>query len=589
MGGRIAIGVVGALSLSLGLVPLAAGATPTWQAPITADLVRGAADPVVAIDEAGKAALAYSTNENDLTGDPWTMLLMRAPGSPFIERGLSAASEKPALAVNAAGAMVVAGPDAESGIEVYISPAPGPPASQAWNPLGRAARIQTIYVPQRVAAAIDGAGRATIVWTTPGHVAPGDPPMDIYTATVDPGGVVSPVTKLLTGSYCGKPTVESNERGDTVVFGNCAEIDDDVFVRPAGGELGPGEGSAPFAGRQPPDGITDVTLAGDGSVIAYATWNQVVPVKGAGPDYRTEYAVRGAGGEWQGARVLAGPTPADRLADLEAQEDGRALAVWLTTGGVGYAIRPAGGEFGPAKAIRRKSSKLGARGLSVAVAPRGPAVVSWRELLAADDPFAPDQRVAAAIVRADGTATAGQAVGLVGRLPTSHQPLSFAINARGLAIGAWEQQCGPGRQFAVMTVVFDERRGTTDPPCQDTAAPKVAVRPQRARLVGRKLRVRIGCDEACRIVVRARVLRGGKGRPLATAKTRRGTSIGARRYRTFALRLTARQAAKVRAGVAARRRISVRLALSVRDGFDNGAVRRVAVPLHRSPGIDGGV
>jgi hypothetical protein len=149
----------------------------------------------------------------------------------------------------------------------------------------------------------------------------------------------------------------------------------------------------------------------------------------------------------------------------------------------------------------------------------------------------------------------------------------------GLAVAVWEQRCGKG--YAVMAMVLDERRGSTDPPCQDARAPKVAVRPKRARLLGRQLRVRVGCDEKCHLGVRARVLRNSRGKPLATAKIRRARPIAAGRYRTFALRLTKAQAAKVRTAKARGQRVTVRLALPVRDGYGNGTVRRVAVPLRR--------
>jgi hypothetical protein len=576
MRGRIATGVAGLL-LTLAVVPLAQAA-PAWQAPITTALVRGAADPVVAIDETGKAALAYSTNEDTWNGDPRTRLLMRAPGSPFFD-GSAAGSTEPALAVNRSGALVTAGADAESGIDVYLSPAPGPPAREPKPPsFGRSLQLRMPYQPQHVDVAIDGAGRATLVWRSPSNIVPDGPAVRVFTATVEPGGEIGPVRELVAANECW-PTVQANERGDTLVFADCAGVDDDLFVRPAGGGFGPGEGGGPFAGSLPLLGPTGAALDGAGRVIAYKTNNLAVTGKDRLPRYQNHYAIRRVDGGWELARPFPDITSLDSLADIEAQEDGRAVAVWATAAGIGYAIQASGGDFGTRQLIPHAHGPVGARGLSVAVAPRGPAVVSWRERVSRAT-LDRDERVFAAIVGADGAASRPRAVSVKGRLPApDNQPLSFAINGRGLAIGAWEQQCGPGRQFAVMTVVFDERRGTSEPPCQDTVAPKVAVRPQRAQLVGRKLRVRIGCDEACRIVVRARVLRGGKGRPLATAKTRRGVSIGARRYRTFALRLTAGQATKVRSALVTRRRISVRLALSVRDGFDNGAVRRVAVPL----------
>ena len=77
------------------------------------------------------------------------------------------------------------------------------------------------------------------------------------------------------------------------------------------------------------------------------------------------------------------------------------------------------------------------------------------------------------------------------------------------------------------------------------------------------------------------MLGAGSGRPLATAKTRRAALLGARRFRTFKLRLSPTEAIRLSRALAVGRRVTVRLALPVRDSYENGAVRRVAVPLRR--------
>ncbi len=573
VGRVVAWAAVGSGLLGAGLT--APAAALEWQPVETLKIVRGFPEPQVAIDGSGKSTVVFSQGLDQSGGDvAKVQLFSRPPGarSDFFEPGLLPGQGDPAVATNPAGAMAIATVD-DGRLQATLYPAPGPKASPPWDgPRPAKLAIEgagpAIGEPQ---VAIDGAGVATVVWVSPPvPVAYTPVPVEsrVYAVKISPPGVVGPIEELGDAGRCLQPRLAANLRGDVAVLARCGPIPGRVFVRPAGGDFGPAESVPGFIW-----GPSDLTIDGSGKVLAIEAGDRSTSPRDP-YDYRVQYSTRLPGGSFGPAARLPLESSAGQL-EAASQEDGRTLLAWRSDAGVRYAVWTAGSDLGAAPLVPNTS---GANKIGLVAAPSGPGLLSWTETVR--HAGALRVRFAVSVMSPAGVAGAVTHIGVPGAIPEFGAP-SFAIDEAGRAIGAWEQRCWGGG-FAVMMVVRDAPGGNSSgPPCQDFSAPRVAVRPKRAQLVGRALRVRVGCDEDCRLGVRARVLRGGKGKPLATAKARRGQRIVAGGYRTFTLRLTKAQTAKVRAARARGRRVTVKLALPVRDSYGNGAVRRVAVPLRR--------
>jgi hypothetical protein len=560
--------LVGALACSLSIASTAAAA-PRWQSVETIETVRGVAAPDVGINARGNAFAVYS-NAKPISEGPSIRLATRPSGGPFSllandGQPLTApyGATDPRVATTPSGATAIAARLGNSLI-VTVYAASGPAGNPGAPTGGLHTSLQTGgALTDSVDLGIDEAGRATVAWASPVGSIDGSPRFQVWTASVDPSRAVDGPHALGPPGTC-LPLVDVNLRGDVAVGLDCLNEPESVYVRPVGGAFGTPE--QPFSA-----GLGRLALAVDGQGAVHALQARVRhdPKAPAPGNLSTDLATRPAGGSF-GAPARLDFVDGSRTVEIEAQEDGDLLVAWAVDVGVRYAFRRPGLAFtGPATVAARGLVS----GFALTNSWTGPALMSWTE---ASDSTA---RVAAATIAPDAAAKPVR-LGIPSPPEDLGQP-RFAINDAGAAVGAWEQRCSPRGAYAVMAVALAEQGLRRTKACQDMVAPKVAVRPKRARLVGRQLRVRVGCNEACHLGVRARVLRNGRGKPLATAKIRRGRPIAAARYRTFALRLTKAQAAKVRRAKARGQRVTVRLALPVRDGYGNGTVRRVAVPLRR--------
>jgi hypothetical protein len=560
---------VGLMVLAMFASAATAAAAPSWQPVQTLDLIRGVPRPDVGINGAGSSTVVYTSA--DTTFDelrPW--FAVRPPNGDFSVKVVKPGGEadaQVAVAPNGATAIAAIGRG-----RLYVTLYPAPGAAGVPGIGGTDGTPTPIDVGgmgvDALQLAIDGSGRATVVWASPRVGRLGEAPTQIYTATVaSPSWAPGTAQALGPPGHC-RPALDVNLRGDTVVGRDCDGQPDDFFYRPAGGNFGPAE--APFGGGDPGPGGGAVGMALDGSGSVHAYQSVYVDFPKGGPSYsRVSYSVRPPAGPF-------GPTEQLGFASaigfqIEAQEDGDVIAAWPS----GYAFRPPGGPFGPV----RKVKGMGGTGFDLVTSPNGPALLSWRDRFGLAETAT--EQVAAAVITPDGESRATRLglPGLVGASPWS--PVSFAINDAGQAVGAWEQRCGREGASAVMAIALAEGSSGNRPPCQDRSAPKVLIRPQQARFVGRTLRLRAGCDEACSLGIKIRVLRGGRGKPLATAKLRGIRQLAPSRFRSFGVKLRPADAARVRRALTARKRVVVRLALSVRDTYENGAVRRVAVPLRR--------
>ncbi len=566
------------LALLLTTLVAAPAAAFEWQPVQTLTPVRGYPEPRVAIDASGKSTVVSAGGYSGRSLGTTAKLYVRAPGarSTFFEPGYPLGRTAPAVAGNPAGALAIATVDgSQLDLTLYSAPGPSPTSpSDHPRPVKVALEVAGLEIrPPQVE--VDGSGVATVVWvsaTGAGAWTPDFRPSRVHAATVSPSGTVAAVELGQPGRECA-PRLDVNLRGDAVVATNCLDSRGEVFYRPAGASFGGPETISGFFSYR-----ADVTIDGAGGVLAIDAADRSSEPKNR--DYQVYEFVRPPGGSFGNARRLPIPVSAAWL-EVETQEDGRTFAVWTEGTKVRRAIRAPDGRLGPTIQV---PGAIDAQPSGLVSAPSGFGLVWWIETTTLDGPggsYGPGtrSRVMAAVLGADGTVEAGAPLGVPGPPGAVYTP-AFAVNEHGRAIGSWEQQCAGGG-FAVMVAVRDDRRrDRLDPPCQDARAPTVAVRPRHARLVGRRLRVRVGCDEACTLGVRVRVLRGGRGRPLATGRLR-SAKVGAGRYRTIAVPLRARQAAAVQRALSRGSRVATRLAIPVSDAYGNGAVRRIAVPVRR--------
>jgi hypothetical protein len=558
----VALAVGGAGLVASGLLSAAsAQAAPSWTSPVTVAPVRGIPDPEVGMDRGGKATIVYSaapvaTNPRR----PGVFQTWRFPGSTFSAPRQVGSGVEPKVAVAPSGDTAIAWIDGDR-IELLRQAAPGAPGAS--GQLTRSIDAGGNGAGE-LRLVLDGGGRATVVWT-PRVSSQSTAPVQLRAASVSAAGDVAPTQELGPPEACPALSVAGNLAGDVAAL--CGTSARQIHVRAPGQPEFQTETfqADPIdrSGSHDPvlsSGPSRVTV--DGAGLVTVTTN--VSGRAAGVSGYRDRPRGGAFGPWRnlgnGSLTLLG-------------QESRTVAAWADGGGLRFAVRPAGGEFGPEQTAQ-VANLGGATGgvLFEVAAPLGPLPI-----LVGSQGF-DGVGVPALTGFALGPAGVATSFGRLG-LPGGavDVPGNVAASESGIAVATWEQRCGDGT--AVMAMALDERRGTTEPPCQDRLAPKALVRPARVGLSGRTLSFRAGCDESCRMVVRIRVLQAGRSRPLATRKTPRPVRLAASRYRSFKLRLRASDATRVRAALAARKRVSVRFALSVRDDFENGAVRRLAVRL----------
>lgn len=566
---RSRIVVVAVAVMTLGVVEVASAAM-SWRPEQSVEIVRGVPKPDVAVAADGRAALLFSTA---YFGKPRLELWVRRANMP--EGFIPGAATPPGGTADGRVAMSPAGVTAVAATEagrLFVTIYPSDAASRY---RGNVVEIHSPGFADEPQLAIDAAGRATVAWASPprmdNHTR--DLPRQIYAATVGPDAVAGPIQPLGGPGSC-DPALDANLRGDVVVAVNCAGNDPTIYSRPADGAFDAGQ--RPFAGVAGP---AQVGIDGQGAVHAIQTYWVPVPTdKYPASESRLAYSSRPAGGAFSSPEPVAGSGGEAGPLDLEVQERGRVIAGWVDGERFLYATRASGGSLGPATVARRARASVRDDdviwGADVAASPNGPVVVAWRE---GTSPTS--ARMVAATLEPDGRLT-DVFRSIPGPFRYDTWSPSFAVNDSGQVAGAWEQRCaGPNGAVSVMAVQRDVGGRPKAPPCQDVGAPIVLVRPQRVRLDGRTLRLRAGCNEACSLGIKVRVVRGGRGKPLATARMRGIRRLAPSRYRSFALKLRPADAARVRRALAARRRVVVRLALSVRDTYENGTVRRVAVRL----------
>jgi hypothetical protein len=544
----------------------AAAAAPTWQSAETLELFRGAPDPVVGINAAGNATVAYSVTPS-YPGGRGVALWSRAVGGAFHHPGLAAeGTGSPQIAVAPNGATAIAAPD-RGRLVVTVFPAPGFAGGGGMSPTdGSTVPVDLSGMAvEAVRVSVDASGQATVVWASPHESSIGSEKTPTYVATVTPSHMVIRQTLGAWGNCHAE--VDVDLRGDAVVSRDCSDQSDHFFFR-AAGETYFGAGEEPFAATAvtPENSHIGMAIDGSGTVHAFQGVYVADPRSGVTED-RVLYSSRPPGGGFAPPQELAGRGAVGF--DLEAQEDGDVIAAWPG----GYAWRPPGGPFGTPVAVPASVS-----GFRLVSSANGPALMSWRQQVGDIATGKEDVRVAR--IHPSEPPSISR-VGVSGYLEPMGASPSFAINDAGQAVGAWEQRCARDGALAVMAVALDEASTPAGPPCQDRAAPKVIAVGRRASLVGRLLRVRLACDEACRLTANARVTRRGHRSPLATAKTKGERRLGPRRGARVEFRLSATEARRLASALRARRKVSVRLAVSVRDRYGNGARRRLVVRLVR--------
>ncbi|HEX2071499.1 MAG TPA: hypothetical protein VHF90_07615, partial [Thermoleophilaceae bacterium] len=259
-------------SLCVGVVTLAslagaasATAIPAWQPVQTLDLVRGLPHPDVGINGSGNSTVVYTSADTSF-GEPRPWFAVRPTNGNFSVKVVKPGGRSDArVAVAPNGATAIAAID-RGRLYVTLYPAPGPAGAPGVpgtdgtpTPIeaGNGLSIDALDL------AIDGSGRATVVWASPRVSRQPEPPTQIYTATVSSPSWSPGVAQALGAPSRCRPSVDVNLRGDTVVARNCDGEPDDFFYRPAGGNFGPSE--APFGAGDPGPGGGWVGMALDGA------------------------------------------------------------------------------------------------------------------------------------------------------------------------------------------------------------------------------------------------------------------------------------------------------------------------------------
>jgi hypothetical protein len=449
------------------------------------------------------------------------------------------------------------------------------PASPGERYRGKAVAIDAPGPADQPEVGIDASGRATVVWASPprmGVAAPGFE-RQAYAVTVGPDGVAGPVQALGEPGEC-DASLDVNLRGDAVVTLNCSATDDVVFHRPAGGSFGPAE--RPFPGL----GMIQAGIDGRGTIHVVEAVGTAHGKYSESVTYRLAYASRPAGGGFSAPDAISRPDGVVVPPDVEVQENGRVIAGWVNADGrFVFGVRASGGSFGvsavPAVARVAERDDGVFYGPDVVASPNGPV------LLVSSEGAGASGRVVATMLGADGELTSVFR-GVAGPFPLLTATPAFAVNDAGQVAGAWEQLCSyPDGGLAVMAVQRDLGGTPREPPCQDRRPPRAIAVRKRASLDGRVLRARVACNETCHLTASARVLRAGKGKPLATARTGRERRLVARRGAWLRLRLSASEVRRIVRAKRARKQVTLRLSVSVRDAYGNGRRWRLRLPVGR--------
>lgn len=274
--------------------------------------------------------------------------------------------------------------------------------------------------------ALDGNGDAFAVWERDG----------LIEASVRPAGgawgAAVPISTPATPAT--DPKIAVDAQGEATAIWRSGIVTSETIdssTRPAGGEWRP-----PIALSASGEDEEGIALAVNSAGDAIAMWERY-----DGTRLVVEGDSRGAGGEWQGAKVASAKSETAEAPSVALDAAGDAVAAWIRPGGksqVEAALRPSGGEWGAPKQLTAASGE--ASGLALAADPQGDAVAIWQK---------PDK--GSEIIEASSRSAGGEwqtAVELSASPGEARHP-QLALDAAGDATAVWE--FGPVNGHAVQS------------------------------------------------------------------------------------------------------------------------------------------
>jgi len=303
-------------------------------------------------------------------------------------------------------------------------------AAPTWLPAQTVSEAGEENSPGDVAVAPDGT--AIVVWQRASCKNVGDPHEcengKVQYSVRPPGGSFSPPADMQGDPFAASmanPKVAVDAAGNAVAVwvsgsGEAARVR--YAFRPAGGEFGGAKTVADASGSSHAFPRLDVAPSGR----AVVTFFRLVAAAG-----RASYAVRPAGGDFGPATSFAGDpgTTINQAPDIHLDAEGGGIANWASLSGgvfIRYAtIAPGATEFGAAEALEKGAARL-------AMAPSGVAAMIWNVSGSATD------------LRYSFRAPGG-GFGPPQTLPEAEGPLGpqVAVAADGSAVAAWSSLVPP--------------------------------------------------------------------------------------------------------------------------------------------------
>lgn len=459
MGGR----TIAALGALLAVLAAPSGATAAgWSAPVELTPARGV-EPRVAIGPDGGALVAWGHRGADpAEGGGPVSYSVRAPEGGFGPArpvAPDAGSFLTDFAANARGDVAVTwfgGPGSEpSSTATAFRPAGGAFGA----PAGFA---QTTGAYAAGSSAVDGDGNTTWAWTVR------DPGL-LRTVTRFADGSFGPVRERAV-PFGGPVAVAADGAGNLVYAWVAEEADANrVYVATAvrGGEIGPARPlSEPFGGRDiflTPKLRLTANERGD-VALAWVEVPRTEPTPGLPREDQTLHvAVRPAGGDFGPAEAIRphdGRATRIHMWDLAISPAGDVIATWADVGQAAAVVRPAGG---PAERAVQLDTDNGERAPAAAFDGKGNAIVVYAETLAQHH-----HRILA-LHRPPGGAFRAPVV--VHDAPHLYAP-DIAANSAGEAVLAWSRQdisIRDSREDGILGAVYDPSFPTLTAPAVDRA------------------------------------------------------------------------------------------------------------------------
>ncbi len=314
----------------LGCLLCLLGASPAWAAPAWLPATglsapgRDAANPTVAMDEAGDSVAVWERQSGSIATD--VQVSTRSPGAGFsAPLDLSPASSEPEVAMAPAGEAVAVWRRFD-GTSYVIQAATAPPGGSFSAPVD-VSSAETTAAPQGLQVALNAAGDVALVWVQKDPNSP-DPGQFSVLASVRPAGgafsaptIVSP-QPLTVGNQAESPRVAIDAAGDVTAAWDYFDGTNRVIqaaTQPAGGSF-----SLPVSLTSDGADAFSPAVAMDSAGDAIAVW-----ARSDGTNDIIEASTASPGGSFSTSTSLSEPGEDAGSPRIAMAPGGAATAVWV--------------------------------------------------------------------------------------------------------------------------------------------------------------------------------------------------------------------------------------------------------------------